>query len=194
VRIHVGASNEPEKSAEEWLLIEWPEGENEPTKYWLSTLPRNISFRDLVDAAKLPWRIERDYQELKQEIGLGHLEGRGWRGVHHYATRCASLPTYSWSPKGRRFPPQDLIPLGRSRNVPYPTVTHPEDPPFRPEPIELNSFSGAVASSAAPGPATLGVGRASPSSSPAATARHPFADPACRGRSGDRITRGRPEP
>jgi SRSO17 transposase len=51
-------------------------------------LPRNITFRDLVDAAKLRWRIERDYQELKQEVGLGHYEGRGWRGFHHHATMC----------------------------------------------------------------------------------------------------------
>ena len=94
VRIHVGASNEPDKSAEEWLLIEWPEDENEPTKYWLSTLPRNISFCDLVDSAKLRWRIERDYQELKQEVGLGHFEGRGWRGFHHHATLC--IATYGF--------------------------------------------------------------------------------------------------
>jgi SRSO17 transposase len=57
---------------EEWLLIEWPEGEKEPTKYWLSTLLENIEFAALVDFAKLRWRIERDYQELKQEVGLGH--------------------------------------------------------------------------------------------------------------------------
>jgi SRSO17 transposase len=73
---------------EEWLLIEWPEGENEPTKYWLSTLPKDITFRALVDLTKLRWRIERDYQELKQEVGLGHFEGRGWRGFHHHATLC----------------------------------------------------------------------------------------------------------
>jgi len=73
---------------EEWLLIEWPKGEKEPTKYWLSTLPKNIGFARLVDLAKLRWRIERDYQELKQEIGLGHYEGRGWRGFHHHATLC----------------------------------------------------------------------------------------------------------
>jgi SRSO17 transposase len=72
--------------AEEWVLIEWPDGEIEPTKYWLSTLPDDISLADLVDQAKLRWRIERDYQELKQEIGLGHYEGRGWRGFHHHAT------------------------------------------------------------------------------------------------------------
>jgi SRSO17 transposase len=76
------------KQAKEWLLIEWPKGEDEPTKYALSTLPANITFRDLVDAAKLRWRIERDYQELKQEVGLGHYEGRGWPGFHHHATLC----------------------------------------------------------------------------------------------------------
>jgi len=89
VRVHVASSHErPSKPAKEWLLIEWPEGEDEPTKYWLSTLPSNITFRDLVDAAKLRWCIERDYQELKQEVGLGHYEGRGWRGFHHHATLC----------------------------------------------------------------------------------------------------------
>ncbi|UPT87669.1 IS701 family transposase [Bradyrhizobium barranii subsp. apii] len=77
-----------EPRAEEWLLIEWPDGEAEPTKYWFSTLPENISFRALVNFAKLRWRIERDYQELKQEVGLGHYEGRGWRGFHHHATLC----------------------------------------------------------------------------------------------------------
>jgi SRSO17 transposase len=73
---------------EEWLLIEWPEGDKEPTKYWLSTLPQNIGFARQVDLAKLRWRIERDYHELKQELGLGHFEGRGWRGFHHHATLC----------------------------------------------------------------------------------------------------------
>jgi SRSO17 transposase len=67
-----------------------PEGEAEPTKYWLSTLPENISFPQLVDLAKLRWPIERDYQELKQEVGLGHYEGRGWRGFHHHATLCVA--------------------------------------------------------------------------------------------------------
>jgi SRSO17 transposase len=78
----------PETLSPEWLLIEWPEGEAEPTRYWLSTLPEDISFTQLVDWAKLRWRVERDYQELKQEVGLGHYEGRGWRGFHHHATLC----------------------------------------------------------------------------------------------------------
>jgi SRSO17 transposase len=73
---------------EEWLLIEWPQEEAEPTKYWLSTLPQDIDFASLVDTTKLRWRIERDYLDLKQEIGIGHYEGRGWRGFHHHATLC----------------------------------------------------------------------------------------------------------
>ncbi len=73
---------------EEWLLIEWPESEKVPSKYWLSTLPEDVSFPRLVYFAKLRWRIERDYQELKQEVGLGHFEGRRWRGFHHHATLC----------------------------------------------------------------------------------------------------------
>jgi SRSO17 transposase len=88
VRVAHRDYNLTDSRPEEWLLIEWPKGENEPTKYWLSTLPKNIPFRRLVDIAKLRWRIERDYQDLKQEVGLGHFEGRGWRGFHHHATLC----------------------------------------------------------------------------------------------------------
>ena len=89
VRVRVGYNKLiPEKLSPEWLLIEWPKGEAQPTKYWLSTLPENISFTQFVDLAKLRWRIERDYQELKQEVGLGHYEGRGWRGFHYHATLC----------------------------------------------------------------------------------------------------------
>jgi SRSO17 transposase len=78
----------PAREAEEWLLIEWPQDAKFPTKYWLSNLAHDIAFDKLVDIAKLRWRIERDYQELKQELGLGHYEGRGWRGFHHHATLC----------------------------------------------------------------------------------------------------------
>jgi SRSO17 transposase len=77
-----------EPRPEEWLLIEWPKGEAEPTKYWLSTLPAETTLQDLVRLAKHRWIIERDYEELKQELGLGHFEGRGWRGFHHHATLC----------------------------------------------------------------------------------------------------------
>ena len=74
--------------AEQWLLIEWPVDQAEPTKYWLATLPADTTLVDLVKTAKMRWRIERDYQDLKQEFGLSHYEGRGWRGFHHHATLC----------------------------------------------------------------------------------------------------------
>jgi SRSO17 transposase len=91
---------------EEWLVIEWPEDEAEPTKYWLSTLPRDIGFAELVDLAKLRWRIERDYQELKQEVGLGHFEGRSWRGFHHHATLCIAAYGFLISER-ETIPPSD---------------------------------------------------------------------------------------
>jgi len=87
-RLRVRPVTQAEQPAEEWLLVEWPQDAAEPTKYWLSTLPADVSFEALVDRAKLRWRIERDYQELKQELGLGHYEGRGWRGLHHHITLC----------------------------------------------------------------------------------------------------------
>ena len=71
---------------EQWLLIEWPANKAEPEKYSLSTLPETTALDDLVHAAHMRWRIERDYQDLKQDLGLGHYEGRGWRGFHHHAT------------------------------------------------------------------------------------------------------------
>lgn len=70
----------------QWLLIEWPADLTEPSKYCLSTLPEETPLNELVSAAHQRWRIERDYQDLKQDFGLGHYEGRGWRGFHHHAT------------------------------------------------------------------------------------------------------------
>jgi SRSO17 transposase len=122
---------------EEWLLIEWPKGEAEPTKYWLSTLPDMTPFECLVDLAKLRWRIERDYQELKQEVGLGHYEGRGWPGFHHHATLCIAAYGFLISeretippsgPRSRAIFSQPIIPNGyRPRGSPDPArATHPE--------------------------------------------------------------------
>jgi SRSO17 transposase len=70
----------------QWLLIEWPAGQAEPVKYVLSTMPEETPLNELVGATYQRWRIERDYQDLKQDFGLGHYEGRGWRGFHHHAT------------------------------------------------------------------------------------------------------------
>lgn len=109
---------------EEWLLIEWPNDESEPTKYWLSTLPAAVLVPELVRMAKHRWIIERDYEELKQELGLGHFEGRGWRGFHHHATLC--LAAYGFLVAERnRFSP--------SAQVGHLQLSGPEAPPdYRP--------------------------------------------------------------
>jgi len=93
-----------EPHLEEWLLIEWPRGESEPTKYWLSTLPEKTSLKSLVKTAKHRWIIERDYEELKQELGLGHYEGRGWRGFHHHATLCIAAYGFLVNERNRFSP------------------------------------------------------------------------------------------
>jgi SRSO17 transposase len=113
-----------EPRAEEWLLIEWPSQEAEPTKYWLSTLPENMQLRDLVRWAKHRWIVERDYQELKQELGLGHYEGRGWRGFHHHATLCIAAYGFLVAERSR------FSPSARAGQVDLPVAKRPRN--FRP--------------------------------------------------------------
>jgi hypothetical protein len=129
----------------EWLLIEWPKDEAEPTKYWLATLPADTAFDRMVDLAKLRWRIERDYQELKQEVGLRHFEGRGWHGFHHHATLCIAAYGFLISERKtlppsrprsiRRFPAVDLSDGYRSRGpaaaarAPHPELDRNHAPP-----------------------------------------------------------------
>jgi SRSO17 transposase len=71
---------------EQWLLAEWPEDKDEPVKYWLSNLPPGTPIVTLVRLAKLRWRVEHDYRELKQCLGLDHYEGRTFCGLHHHLT------------------------------------------------------------------------------------------------------------
>jgi SRSO17 transposase len=89
---------------EEWLLVEWPTGEEKPTKYWLSTMPADMPIAQLVDLAKLRWRIEQDYEELKQEVGLGDFEGRTWRGFHHHAALCIAAYAFLIAEQTRLSP------------------------------------------------------------------------------------------
>jgi SRSO17 transposase len=104
---------------EEWLLIEWPEGKDEPSKYWLSTLSAETPIATLVDTAKLRWRIERDFQDLKQEIGLDHYEGRGWRGFHHHA--ALSIAAYGFLVSERSpIPPSGPIARALGAKIPTP--------------------------------------------------------------------------
>jgi SRSO17 transposase len=105
VRPAHGDTTRSEPRAEEWFLAEWPEGENGPTKYWLSTLPETTPLEDLVATARLRWRVERDFEELKQELGLGHFEGRGWRGFHHHASLCIAAYAFLVAERCRFSPP-----------------------------------------------------------------------------------------
>jgi SRSO17 transposase len=113
-----------EPRPEEWLLLEWPKEASEPTKYWMSNLPVQTSLKPLVKLAKHRWVIERDYEELKQELGLGHYEGRGWRGFHHHATLCIAAYGFLVAERNRFSPSADVSHVGLSA---------PERPPdFRP--------------------------------------------------------------
>ena len=113
-----------EPHAEEWLLIEWPRGEKEPTKYWLSTLPPATKLKALVKMAKHRWIIERDYEELKQELGLGDFEGRNWRGFHHHATLCIAAYGFLVAERNR------FSPSARAGDLGF--VTPGPAPDFRP--------------------------------------------------------------
>src|SRR5215210_4421645 len=108
--------NEPRP--QEWLLIEGPEGEKEPTKYWFSTLPEDIGFARMVELAKLRGRIERDYQDLKQKLGLGHYEGRGWRGSHPHASLCLAAYGFLIAERGRIPPSGSAAPKLKAIGLP----------------------------------------------------------------------------
>ena len=92
----------------EWLLIEWPVAHDEPTNYWLSTVPEDVDLAELIALAKLRWRIERDYQELKDELGLDHYEGRSWNGFHHHGVLCMAAYCFLAAERGRLSPPQAI--------------------------------------------------------------------------------------
>ena len=94
---------------EEWLVMEWPRGAQAPTKYALCSLPGDTPLKKLVRLWKLRWRVERDYQEMKQEVGLDHFEGRSWRGFHHHATLCAVAHGFLTLRRALFPPEQDAV-------------------------------------------------------------------------------------
>ena len=132
VQVHTAPIRRAAQRAEETLLIEWPEGEAEPTKYWLSTLDKNISFRELVDVAKMRWRVERDYQELKQEVGLGHYEGRSWPGFHHHGTLCIAIYGFLISER-ETIPPSGARCSRSLKTLAIPAGYRPRGAPIRPQ-------------------------------------------------------------
>jgi len=122
VRVHVahrhaeGAGPGPEV----WLISEWPRNESAPTKYYLSSLPATTSLRALVRFGKLRWRIERDYQELKGELGLDHFEGRTWNGFNHHVALCAAA--HAFLARRRALFPPARASLDARRRAPTSTI------------------------------------------------------------------------
>ncbi|MBI4515502.1 MAG: transposase [Deltaproteobacteria bacterium] len=131
----------------EWLLIEWPTGEKEPIKYWLSTVSEKVSLDDLVRLVKLRWRIERDYQEMKDELGLDHYEGRCWRGFHHHGVLCIAAYAFLAAERARLSPP---TPLAFPRAAPTGGTTRRQKAGVRARRLQVG---------AAPCPAHLGRNR-----------------------------------
>ena len=119
VRAASGDAQRSERRPGQWLLIEWPPEQAEPTKYFLSTEPASATLAELVATAKIRWRVERDCREMKSEFGLNHYEGRGWRGFHHHASLC--IATYAFTVIDRLRHP------ARGKNPPRPS------PPALPE-------------------------------------------------------------
>ncbi|WP_462023747.1 transposase, partial [Kitasatospora cinereorecta] len=95
--------------AECWLLAEWPAKEAEPIQFWLSDLPADTPLTTLVRLAKLRWRIEHDYREMKQALGLAHFEGRTFNGWHHHVT-LASLAHAFCTLRRLAHAPKDTAP------------------------------------------------------------------------------------
>jgi len=144
---------------QEWLLIEWPEGHREPMKYWLSTLPEDTPLQRMVLEAKMRWRIERDYQDLKQELGLGHYEGRGWRGFHHHAS--LSIAAYGFLMVQQLRHPEGAGKKNAARREEPALPTHykPRGSPAHaaPRPVVHHDFAAAYRRSLAQDPASMSV-------------------------------------
>jgi SRSO17 transposase len=128
VRVRVSPTRGETRFGEETLLIEWPKDEAKPTKYWLATVDPDMLLTQLVDLAHMRWRIEHDYRDLKQEIGLGHYEGRGWTGFHHHGT--LSIAAYGFLVSEReRIPPSGTRSAAPIEKSPVPSDYRPRGAP-----------------------------------------------------------------
>jgi SRSO17 transposase len=118
-----------EHEGERTLLVEWPVGDSDPVGYWLVTLPRHTPVEAVVAAAKDRWWIEQGYRDLKQEVGLGDYEGRGWRGFHHHVTLTLAAYGFLVMRRCQTFRPAG----GRAGTLSFPGVEDPANPPIRTE-------------------------------------------------------------
>ncbi len=112
VRPAYGDDRKGSLQPQQWLLMEWPNGAAEPSGYWLARLPEKVSLKRLVGISKHRWVIERDYEELKQELGLGHYEGRNWRGFHHHGILCIAAYGFLVAERSRFSPSAHIGNIG----------------------------------------------------------------------------------
>jgi len=111
-----------EPGPEEWLIIEWPSTDAKPSHYFLSSLTESTELDELARTAKLRWRVERDYQDAKQRVGLAHYEGRRWPGLNHHLTICMAAMTYLVA--SRRLSPPQASADTRGGRPPAPNSPH----------------------------------------------------------------------
>jgi SRSO17 transposase len=104
---------EPSQREDVWLLIEWPDGEDAPTEYTVSTLPARLSRRQLVRRVKERWRTERVYEDAKGELGLDHFEGRTFPGWHHHVSVVLACFAFIVAERQRAFPPSGYFTPGQ---------------------------------------------------------------------------------
>jgi SRSO17 transposase len=104
IHLRRAAHNNTKELPVRWLICEWPSKASEPTKYWLSNLPADTDLKTLVRLAKLRWRIEHDYRELKDALGLDHFEGRTYRGWNHHVTLVSVAHAFLTLERQRRPP------------------------------------------------------------------------------------------
>ena len=162
-RVRVRAAHRDQQRSElrepQWLLIEWPEGHDEPMKYWVSTLPEDTPLERMVYEAKMRWRIERDYQDLKQDLGLGQYEGRGWRGFHHHASLSIAAYGFLMAQQIRHPDGAGKKNAARREQPALPTHYKPRGSPAHaaPRPIVHHELAAAYRSSLAQDPSTVPV-------------------------------------
>lgn len=88
-----------------WLLMEWENGEPKPNKFYFITAPKFFSTVQLVRQVKQRWRTERAYEDLKNQLGLDHFEGRRFRGWHHHISVALCCYAFIVAEQARLFPP-----------------------------------------------------------------------------------------
>lgn len=113
---HKAKPGEPLTREPEWLVVEWPEGEEKPSKFFLTTLPRRMTKKKLVRVIKERWRTERVYEELKGELGFDHFEGRSWPGWHHHVSVAFCAYAFVVAERARAFPPSARRTRGDGRH------------------------------------------------------------------------------